>query len=191
MNLEYFCSNFNALYVGSNTRRIDISQSTGIAASKITKLRNPKYQTYPTVDDLIAISNYYNVTIDELLTSRKDIRNPYNSLGGIIKTLFEIDDYIKIEFCDIGVETEIPVNSIYFDNEKMTDFINEWKEMKNSISKIANGKELYDLWKKDKIETYSYYTKENGYFISCTDLLKLNAYFDQLKSTITNNNKKE
>ena len=72
MDLEYFCSKFNALYVGSNTRRIDLSRSTGIAASKITKLRNPEYQIYPTVDDLIAISNYYDVSIDELLTNRED-----------------------------------------------------------------------------------------------------------------------
>ena len=98
---------------------------------------------------------------------------------------------MKIEFFDIGKKTKISMNSIYFDNEKMNDFVNEWKEIKNSISKIANGKELYDLWKKDKIETYSYYTKENGYLMSCTDLLKVNTYFKQLKEAINNNNKKD
>ena len=67
MNLEYFKRKFDTLYKQSNTKRKDMAAKTGIRGEKITKLRKIEDATQPTVDDLIAISNYFGVTIDELI----------------------------------------------------------------------------------------------------------------------------
>ena len=72
MNLEYFKRKFDTLYKQSDTKREDIAAKTGIDKNKITKLRKIKYNTQPTVDDLIAISDYYHVTIDELIHPQKE-----------------------------------------------------------------------------------------------------------------------
>ena len=72
MNLEYFKRKFDTLYKQNDTKREDIAAKTGIDKNKITKLRRMKYDTQPTIDDLIAISDYYHVTVDELLRPQEE-----------------------------------------------------------------------------------------------------------------------
>ena len=54
MNLEYFKRKFDTLYKQNDTKREDIAAKTEIDKNKITKLRRMKYDTQPTIDDLIA-----------------------------------------------------------------------------------------------------------------------------------------
>ena len=58
----------------------------------ITKLRKIEDATQPTVDDLIAISNYFGVTIDELIRPQeKNEQEQFENMGQIIQTLFSLD----------------------------------------------------------------------------------------------------
>lgn len=177
MNLEYFKSKFDTLYKQNDTKREDIASKTGIDKNKITKLRKCKYPTQPTVDDLIAISDYYHVTVDELLRPQEeseqinDYEESFDSLGDIIEILFKIDHSIGIDF-----NTEINDNSLplYILNPKIQDLIKEWTIIKGNLTSISDcGPELIKLWEQNKIDKYKEYTKKHlvNEFIAFTNSL--------------------
>lgn len=181
MNLEYFQSKFDTLYLQNNTKRKDIAAKTGIIGEKITKLRNhnhkPDNVTRPTVDDLIAISDYYHVTVDELLRPQEeaeqinDQEESFDSLGDIVKILFKIDHSIGID-----LNTELNDNSLplYILNPKIQDLIKEWTIIKDNLTSISDcGPELIKLWEQNKIDKYKEYTKEHlvNKFIAFTNSL--------------------
>lgn len=159
MNLEYFKRKFDTLYKQNDTKREDIAAKTGIDKNKITKLRKIKYNTQPTVDDLIAISDYYHVTIDELIRPQEEteqIENHeinFNSLGDIVDALFEIDANVGLYFRIL--ESETPICMVYFDSELMNNFLNEWNDIRETTLKMRSGPKLYYLWQSDKIREYT------------------------------------
>lgn len=178
MNLEYFKRKFDTLYKQNDTKREDIAAKTGIDKNKITKLRRMKYDTQPTIDDLIAISDYYHVTVDELLRPQeeteqnKEQEKSFDSLGDIAKSLFEIGKCIKLHLASINVEvgqTEYgePITDyhtcIYFSNQRMCELLNEWKKISFATFDVGCGEKLKSLWEKDAIENYKQYTKENDF----------------------------
>ncbi len=172
MNLEYFKRKFDTLYKQSDTKREDIAAKTGIDKNKITKLRKIKYNTQPTVDDLIAISDYYHVTIDELIHPQKEaeqIENQeiyFNSLGDIVDALFEIDANVGLHFRIL--ESKTPICMIYFDSELMNNFLNEWNDIRETTLKMRSGPKLYYLWQSDKTREYTMYDfSENYLFDRC------------------------
>ena len=169
MNLEYFKRKFDTLYKQNDTKREDIAAKTGIDKNKITKLRRMKYDTQPTIDDLIAISDYYHVTVDELLRPQeeteqnKEQEKSFDSLGDIAKSLFEIGKCIKLHLASINVEvgqTEYgePITDyhtcIYFSNQRMCELLNEWKKISFATFDVGCGEKLKSLWEKDAIENY-------------------------------------
>ena len=190
MNLEYFKRKFDTLYKQNDTKREDIAAKTGIDKNKITKLRRMKYDTQPTIDDLIAISDYYHVTVDELLRPQeeteqnKEQEKSFDSLGDIAKSLFEIGKCIKLHLASINVEvgqTEYgePITDyhtcIYFSNQRMCELLNEWKKISFATFDVGCGEKLKSLWEKDAIENYKQYTKEND-FIAININQKDNVY---------------
>lgn len=88
MNLEYFKRKFDTLYKQSNTKRKDMAAKTGIRGEKITKLRKIEDATQPTVDDLIAISNYFGVTIDELIRPQEKTNKNNLKIWGKLYRLY-------------------------------------------------------------------------------------------------------
>lgn len=189
MNLEYFQSKFDTLYLQNNTKRKDLAAKTGIRGEKITKLRNNKHDpdnvTQPTVDDLIAISDYYHVTIDELLRPQEeaeqinDQEESFDSLGDIVKILFKIDHSIGID-----LNTELNDNSLplYILNPKIQDLIKEWTIIKDNLTSISDcGPELIKLWEQNKIDKYNKYTKEhlvNEFIAFSNSLLSSDQYVE-------------
>lgn len=180
MNLEYFKRKFDTLYKQHDTKREDMAAKTGIDKNKITKLRSHKYSVQPTIDDLIAISDYYNVSIDELLkkdSSDKENRKIEN-LGDVLKLLFLIDDEIGISIENVSVpdpyidentvypvnEYEKEVNCIYFNDSSLDSFISEWKGIKENVETIPDyGKKMVSLWRKESISKYSHYDRISGF----------------------------
>lgn len=173
MNREYFTQKFNTLYKQNSTKRKDIALKTGVAENKITKLRNAKYGTDPTVDDLIAISNYYDVTIDELLRpqdKKNDQENKtFDSIGDILTALFEIDKCIGI---DIFYSEELPFTctpqhsqpALCFKNSKINEILEEWRKIKLVAEQTDDLKEIVEKpWEEDRIERCKVYTRENDY----------------------------
>lgn len=173
MNLEYFKSKFNTLYKQHGTRRIDIAAETGIRESKITKLRKLDDPTQPTVDDLIAISDYYNVTVDELLRpqDKKDDQEnkTFDSLGDILATLFEIDDCIGIDIKTVYYDEVLPFDqrpqlALCFKNSKIDEILEEWNKIKLVAEQTDDLKGIIEKpWQEDRTEKYRVYTKENDY----------------------------
>lgn len=180
MNLEYFKRKFDTLYKQNDTKRKDIAAKTGINEDKISKLRKIKYSTQPTVDDLIAISDYYHVTVDELLRPQekaeqnKNLEETFNSLGDVVKALFKIDECIGVQFSyDSDIDNTLPFDNnenhvdpipLYILNPRMQELFTEWISIKEGLSLIYDcGSELTALWKQKKKETYVEYTKEHDF----------------------------
>ena len=139
MNLEYFKRKFDTLYKQNDTKREDIAAKTGIDKNKITKLRRMKYDTQPTIDDLIAISDYYHVTVDELLRPQeeteqnKEQEKSFDSLGDIAKSLFEIGKCIKLHLASINVEVGQTVRII---DGAFADYTGKITEIDNNKVKM-------------------------------------------------------
>lgn len=191
MNLEYFKRKFDTLYKQSNTKRKDMAAKTGIRGEKITKLRKIEDATQPTVDDLIAISNYFGVTIDELIRPQeKNEQEQFENMGQIIQTLFSLDKEIGIsihpyienhqEIMESGYPEEFCTTKygINFNNPEMENFISEWNTVKNSVESLPDyGESITATWKDACIKKHSHYLKEHNYsklsdFMSIPDELK-------------------
>lgn len=174
MNLEYFKRKFDTLCKQNNTKRKEIAAKTGIREEKITKLRDSesKYNTQPTVDDLIAISDYFDVTVDELIRPQTENKQEqFENMGQIIETLFSIDKEIGIsivphtEHYDPYLDN-IPLTKylLDFDNTSMYNFISEWQTVKNNVENLPDyGASIAATWKDACIKKYSHYLKEFNY----------------------------
>ena len=193
MNLEYFKRKFDTLCTQNNIKRKEIAAKTGIREEKITKLRDceSKYNTQPTDDDLIAISDYFNVTIDELIRPQTENKQEqFENMGQIIQTLFSIDEEIGVsihpytenyqEIMESGYPEEFCTTKygISFNNPEMENFISEWNTVKNSVESLPDyGASITATWKDACIRKHSRYLKEHNYsklsgFMSIPDELK-------------------
>lgn len=62
-----FSTNFNNLTSKYNIKYVELSRKTGIRADKLSKFSNPKNKVLPSVDDLVALSQFFKVSVDQLL----------------------------------------------------------------------------------------------------------------------------
>lgn len=92
MNKNIFSQNFNKLIKENNIKYVELSKETGIRAEKLSKFSNPKNNVLPSVNDLVALSHYFNISVDKLLGLSNN-----NSKGfGINKAFLTYDFLIKL-----------------------------------------------------------------------------------------------
>ena len=101
MDKNTFSQNFNSLISQRDVKIKDLSSKTGIRPEKLSKFRNSDDPVNPSVDDLIAISNFFNITIDELLGHTKE-ENPQSIMLNFITLLLKLQqsEYVDIEIME-------------------------------------------------------------------------------------------
>lgn len=172
MNKNIFSKRLKDLREEKSITKTQLAEKIGCDQPKISKLENPESTTFPSVDNLIALADYFGVSIDYLLGIEKKQQNEIRSFADIIQRLFDIDEATNISlnqhtkeyFESRGFEVypelfERDVHQLGFEQHGdygfyLDDFMKSWKKTKDYLSGQNGeiGEKLYELWKKDQLE---------------------------------------
>ena len=143
-----------------------IGKITGATQPQISKYFSDTDNSFFRVDQLIAIADYFEVSIDELAgRDFNSSRKRTSTMRDIIAALFELE---KVDF-DINerhepglnanpltgepYNTTIITHDISFSLNYLDSFLEEWKEARSIALKNEKPiyKQMYESWKKDKL----------------------------------------
>lgn len=96
MDKDIFSSNFNNLLIDKKIGLKELSERTGIRPEKLSKFKNPENSVHPSVDDLMKISEFFNISIDELIGHFKQ-ENPQSIMLNFIYNIIKLDPYVDID----------------------------------------------------------------------------------------------
>lgn len=174
MNKNIFSKRLKDLREEKSITKTQLAEKIGCDQPKISKLENPESTTFPSVDNLIALADYFGVSIDYLLGIEKKQQNEMRTFADIIQKLFDIDDATNISIMqdtrecieedDYGYPETFhkTFHQLCFEkhgsyNFYLNDFMKEWKDIKD-LSQSTNydfWQKMYKLWKDDQLERAS------------------------------------
>lgn len=146
----------------------ELGKITGLSQPNVSKRLSEKDKSCFSLIQLIAIADYFEVSLDSLIGRNLDnIKKKNATMQDIISALFELD---KVDF-RINIEqeeiedynpilekfftNEIISHNISFKSKYLDDFLSEWRSARTmtidnkSVSKVA--KDMYESWKKEKL----------------------------------------
>lgn len=146
-----------------------LANKAGMDQPRISAILSGKSSDCFTVPQLVYIARALNVSTDTLL-GLDTPKAPEHELcmSDVCSKLFDLDKIsdMKIGYCRTGeyekgsdifqdpVEIEVP--GIYFDNDKLSDFLAEWKELESSgIGREETKSKVLELWKAETIKDAS------------------------------------
>lgn len=127
--------------------------------------RLPPYET------LVIIAQQCLVSIDWLcgLSDKKSIQTKFETYSDILKLLMTLDSLDNIF---ISLYNKLHISNDYnekyntfiidIDDKNITDFYNEWMDIKTLCSKTPSGSMLYDIWLKDALKRYNIPLQKNS-----------------------------
>lgn len=146
----------------------ELGKITGLSQPNISKLLSEKNKSCFSLAQLIAIADYFEVSLDSLIGRNLDtVKQKKSTMQDIISALFELE---KVDFViNIRQETiedynpilekifthEIISHDISFRLKYLDNFLSEWMSARTmtinnkSASKVA--KDMYESWKKEKL----------------------------------------
>ena len=144
-----------------------LANKAGMDQSRISAILSGKSSDCFTVPQLVYIARVLNVSTDTLLGLDAP-KEPEHELcmSDICSKLFELDDMVNLkigscrtgevidfdEFTDETTEKELP--GIYFDNQPLSDFLQEWADIKSiNTSNTETKTKLLQLWKNERLST--------------------------------------
>lgn len=97
-----FSTNFNNLTSKYDIKYVELSRKTGIRADKLSKFSNPENKVLPSVDDLVALSQFFKISVDQLLglsepESDKLETNKAFLTYNFLSKFFELNKLIPLE----------------------------------------------------------------------------------------------
>lgn len=146
----------------------ELGKVTGLSQPNISKLLSEKNKSCFSLAQLIAIADYFEVSLDSLIGRNLDkVKQKKSTMQDIISALFELE---KVDFSINIKQEEIeeynPISEKFFTDEIIShnisfnlkyldDFLSEWRSARTmtidnkSVSKVA--KDMYESWKKEKL----------------------------------------
>lgn len=162
-------NNIRKIMKENHITQTELSERTGIDQPRISTVLSGKTSECFTVPQLVNISGALKVSVDTLLGLKPPEKSKQElCMSDVCSKLFDLDKIsdMKIGYCRTGeyeegsdifqgpVEIEVP--GIYFDNDKLSDFLAEWKELESSgIGREETKSKVLELWKAETIKDAS------------------------------------
>jgi len=189
MNNTILGKRIKELRTNNNLNQKEFAESIGITQSTLSSYENGN--AMPSNDVLVEIATKYHMSLDWLFglsTSQTSI----TSIGDIADILFQIDEFKELRFeleindhlpNDIETEENRWYTAIKFygndsehpQNASMCQLLGSFEENRNSFETYWTTKELFDIWKRNRIEHFSEMalTKKEYHELDNTTRLKL------------------
>ena len=159
--------------IGLSTAKPEVTQEelgkiTGLSQPNVSKRLSEKDKSCFSFIQLLAIADYFEVSLDSLIGRNLDnVKQKKSTMQDIISALFELE---KVDFSINIKQEEIeeynPISEKFFTDEIIShnisfnlkyldDFLSEWRSARTmtidnkSVSKVA--KDMYESWKKEKL----------------------------------------
>ncbi len=177
--------------IGLSTAKPEVTQEelgkiTGLSQPNVSKRLSEKDKSCFSFIQLLAIEDYFEVSLDSLIGRNLDnIKQKNTTMQDIISALFELD---KVDFrINIKQEktedynpileknfiNEIISHNISFHLKYLDDFLSEWRAARimtinnKSASKVA--KDMYESWKKEKLNEAANISLDGSPHCDCLD----------------------
>ena len=132
----FFSDIFNRLLVERGVKLKELSEKLDIRPEKLSKLKNAEDTVNPSVDDLIKISDFFNVSIDELLGRHKE-ENPQSIMLDFVTSILKLHEksYFNIFINSVGTAALSPESQDFLSsNEYLATF-----QERNYTPKFTRG----------------------------------------------------
>lgn len=115
MDKKIFSKKFKELVNQQDISYVELSKKVDIRQDKLSKFANPNNSVKPSIDDLIALSQHFNISIDELIgnsiKSSPDKENmPNNKIYQFISLLLKLDEIFPLKFKTYNIQIDISNN---------------------------------------------------------------------------------
>lgn len=146
----------------------ELGKITGLSQPNVSKRLSEKDKSCFSLIQLIAIADYFEVSLDSLISRNLDnIKQKNATMQDIISALFELEKVNfeinirqdTIEECNpYSGETlhhKIVSHDISFSLNYLDNFLSEWKSARTMVATIKQtskvAKDMYESWKKEKL----------------------------------------
>lgn len=137
----------------------ELAEKIGVTPQTISAYE--KNGKIPTLDNAASISQVLGVSIDWLygLEDQGDLSAKYKTLGDIARAIVEISQRVDVSiFLETGnnIFVSPTINGraeLYFHDEAVRGFLEEWKKMRDLLYDNTIDVKLYQLWLNDKFST--------------------------------------
>lgn len=146
-NRNILIENILKLMKDNNSTQHDLAIKLDTYQSRISKCLRGEVDF--TIPQLVSIADFYNVSLDSLIDDSSDKERSINSLSDLYSLLFSIFDNLKCHISNESVDDSSDTNNfcIVFEDDKIQEFLSEWKDALEMPSAFSNGKQLYTNWK--------------------------------------------
>lgn len=152
----------------SEVTQEELGKITGLSQPNISKRLSERDKSCFSLVQLIAIADYFEVSLDSLISRNLDnVKQKKSTMQDIISALFELEKVdFRINIKQEEIEEYNPISEKFFTDEIIShnisftlkyldDFLSEWRSARTmtidnkSASKVA--KDMYESWKKEKL----------------------------------------
>lgn len=180
-NTSIFSKRIKELRESVNMSQKEFADSVGTTQTTLSS-----YETtdkIPSLSIVKTIAEKYSVSLDWLCGLSNSKNHKYNivTYADFFNTLFTLDKALDIHFlpnhvndvdCD-GNGNPIPctayIQTIYFNNTEISDFLNEWEKMKSLHSNKTIDDEVYALWIEKTLKKYSNENLDGSFNVDDSD----------------------
>ena len=203
LNITLLKENINSLMKAKNLTQQQLANEIGMSQANLSKALNPNEKKYFTVEQLYRISQYFGVSIDELIGNKASNRM-YLSPRYIFTFLSKLLENHSVKFLPVEVEEEVyyPFRSedgwdcdihrekhkypaIYFpdysDPAYIADTEDEYDELRSEFYQCGNDSRFVEMNEtlKKLINVYTLYSKQSIPKDAFEMILK--GYIEELK----------
>lgn len=184
-NRNILIENILKLMKDNNSTQHDLAIKLDTYQSRISKCLRGEVDF--TIPQLVSIADFYNVSLDSLIDDSSDKERSINSLSDLYSLLFSIFDNLKCHISNESVDDSSDTNNfcIVFEDDKIQEFLSEWKDALEMPNAFSNGKQLYTNWKTGVLSDNAGRLKKFSYRnISEHETFLLYSMFDHIQDCL-------
>lgn len=155
--------NIRRIMVEKDVGQKEIESITGVTQSNISNILNKKKNSsgsykFFSVEQLVALSLEWEISVDELLGITLPKKKEENELAAILTRLFEIDELLPVDIgtCHDGHTQNI---CLYFNNDYLSELLKTWNSLNqfgaSSFEAIGASIEAKHYWQESVISQSS------------------------------------
>lgn len=147
--------------ISKHEKQCDIANKINISPSTLNKYLSGKMQ--PPIQVLLNLCSVYECSLDDLLGLNSEIEkesntDKYSCFSDFVSDFLRIYENEDCEIKRIKSESHSDTYNVSFSNHRINKLLKDISDLES-----LNNKDLYEVWKKDILESSTKFSKEENY----------------------------
>ena len=203
MDIAIMGQRIKLLRSGLKLNQTTFAESIGITQSTLSSYENGN--VVPSTDVLLTIAIKYHISLDWLFGLSTEKSN-ISTMGDVATILFQLDEIKELRF-ELEINDHLPNDMEddknrwytaikFYGNDKehtgnadMCELLSSFEENRNGFESYFTSKEMYDIWKREKIDTYSQISLNKKVYPKLDSMTRTKLRNEYLEKQFKNNEK--